>query len=199
MKYSSFVVTVLLFLTSHAMAEQLDGELLYEQNCSACHGQTGQGGTGVPLANRDFQNQVSDVFLANTIKYGRPGRVMPAFSNLSGDQIQAIVQHVRSFSPDSKPLKHDTTPVKGDVARMILYMDVRYEGGSGEPNLTAVNAINTSPDPEHGKCWDRPEWSGWIEPWDSRGIRLPETHGGPDCQRSGIRRRSRRSTGSRCS
>ncbi|MCD4737073.1 MAG: endonuclease [Bacteroidales bacterium] len=48
--------------------------------------------------------------------------------------------------------------VKGDVARMILYMDVRYEGGSGEPNLTAVNAINTSPDPEHGRLNTLLEW-----------------------------------------
>ncbi|MBN1338312.1 MAG: endonuclease [Bacteroidales bacterium] len=41
--------------------------------------------------------------------------------------------------------------VKGDVARMILYMDVRYEGNSGEPDLTAVDAVNTSPAPEHGR------------------------------------------------
>lgn len=41
--------------------------------------------------------------------------------------------------------------VKGDVARMILYMDVRYEGGAGEPDLTAVDAVNTSPAPEHGR------------------------------------------------
>lgn len=48
--------------------------------------------------------------------------------------------------------------VKGDVARMILYMDVRYEGGSGEPDLTAVDAINTSPYPEHGRLSAMLEW-----------------------------------------
>ncbi len=41
--------------------------------------------------------------------------------------------------------------VKGDVARMILYMDVRYEGDNAELDLTAVNAVNTSPAPEHGR------------------------------------------------
>lgn len=41
--------------------------------------------------------------------------------------------------------------VKGDVARMILYMDVRYEGTGGELDLSAVDMVNTSPDPEHGR------------------------------------------------
>jgi endonuclease I len=41
--------------------------------------------------------------------------------------------------------------VKGDVARMILYMDVRYEGDNNELDLVAVDAVNTSPAPEHGR------------------------------------------------
>ena len=34
---------------------------------------------------------------------------------------------------------------------MIFYMAVRYEGGSGEPDLEVVDQVNTYPDPEHGK------------------------------------------------
>lgn len=44
--------------------------------------------------------------------------------------------------------------VKGDVARMIFYMEVRYEGDeSGEPDLEMVDYINSSPskEPYHGK------------------------------------------------
>jgi len=48
--------------------------------------------------------------------------------------------------------------VKGDVARMIFYMAVRYEGGSGEPDLEVVDYVNTSPDPEHGKFSTLYEW-----------------------------------------
>lgn len=48
--------------------------------------------------------------------------------------------------------------VKGDVARIILYMDVRYEGTSGELDLTAVDQINTSPAPEHGRLSTLLEW-----------------------------------------
>ncbi|MFC0525572.1 endonuclease [Pontibacillus salicampi] len=34
--------------------------------------------------------------------------------------------------------------VKGDVARMVFYMAVRYEGGSGEPDLEVANYTGTS-------------------------------------------------------
>ena len=48
--------------------------------------------------------------------------------------------------------------VKGDVARMILYMDVRYEGDNGELDLIVVDAVNTSPAPEHGKLGTLLDW-----------------------------------------
>lgn len=50
--------------------------------------------------------------------------------------------------------------VKGDVARMILYMDVRYEGDNGEPDLVAVDYVNSSPnkEPRHGKLSTLLEW-----------------------------------------
>ena len=41
--------------------------------------------------------------------------------------------------------------VKGDVARIIFYMAVRYEGENGEPDLEVVDEVNTSPAPKHGK------------------------------------------------
>lgn len=43
--------------------------------------------------------------------------------------------------------------VKGDVARMIFYMAVRYEGENYEPDLELVDTINdrTSKEPVHGR------------------------------------------------
>ena len=40
--------------------------------------------------------------------------------------------------------------VKGDIARILFYMDVRYEGDEGEPDLTVVEEVNTFPNPEIG-------------------------------------------------
>lgn len=50
--------------------------------------------------------------------------------------------------------------VKGDVARMIFYMAVRYEGGSGEPDLEMVNYIPSSPngEPNHAKKSTLLQW-----------------------------------------
>ena len=47
---------------------------------------------------------------------------------------------------------------KGDVARMIFYMDVRYEG-NGEIDLTVVDQVNTFPNPLHGKLSSLYEWN----------------------------------------
>lgn len=50
--------------------------------------------------------------------------------------------------------------VKGDVARMIFYMVVRYEGGSGEPDLELTNTLqsNTSQLPLHATLNTLLDW-----------------------------------------
>ncbi|MCB2207408.1 MAG: endonuclease [Bacteroidetes bacterium] len=56
--------------------------------------------------------------------------------------------------------------VKGDVARMVFYMDVRYEGDNGELDLTVVDAVNTAPAPELGKLSVLLEWHQQDPPDD---------------------------------
>ncbi len=101
------------FLITGIRAAENSGEVLYHQHCSACHGISGKGGTGVPLANRDFQSQVSDHYLFNTIRNGRPGRVMPAYPMLGDSEINQIVKHIRGFSKAESP-KHDSMLVRGN-------------------------------------------------------------------------------------
>ena len=48
--------------------------------------------------------------------------------------------------------------VKGDIARMIFYMSVRYEGDNGEPDLEVVDWVNSAPEPEHGKYSALYQW-----------------------------------------
>ena len=54
--------------------------------------------------------------------------------------------------------------VKGDVARMIFYMATRYEGGDGVPDLEVVDAVNTSPNPQHGKLSQLILWNNQDPP-----------------------------------
>ncbi len=60
--------------------------------------------------------------------------------------------------------------VKGDVARMIFYMAVRYEGDSGEVDLELNEYVNNGSAPYHGKISVLLEWHA-EDPVDSREIR----------------------------
>lgn len=103
-------------LFSSSLLAAPDGMALYEENCAACHGSEGKGGVGVPLALPAFQHTVDDDFLHKSIRYGRPGRVMPAFRFLSDAEVDAIVGHIRSWVP-GKPIKLSKKPIKGDIKR----------------------------------------------------------------------------------
>ncbi|WP_143318508.1 endonuclease [Clostridium sp. HBUAS56017] len=61
--------------------------------------------------------------------------------------------------------KHDSDSweprdsVKGDIARMLFYMAVRYEGGNGEPDLELVNQVNNGTAPNFGKLSTLLKWN----------------------------------------
>ncbi len=56
--------------------------------------------------------------------------------------------------------------VKGDVARMIFYMAVRYEGENGEPDLEVVDYVGTGTQPKHGKLSTLLQWNTQDPPDD---------------------------------
>ncbi|MEN8108860.1 MAG: c-type cytochrome [Pseudomonadota bacterium] len=93
-----------------------DGARLFSEHCAVCHGDKGNGGVGTPLALPSFLASVDDKFLRETIRHGRPGRVMPAFPKLSNAQLDALVRHIRGWSKQPPPVFSDA-PVKGNVSR----------------------------------------------------------------------------------
>jgi len=133
-----FFTLILAFFISLPVSADENGAALYAENCAACHGNQGTGGVGVPLALPDFQYAISDQFLERSIRHGRPGRVMPAFKNLSDAQVKAIIRHIRSWAP-GKPIRHPSIKVSGDpVKGRALYMKncanchgEKGEGGKG--------------------------------------------------------------------
>jgi endonuclease I len=70
-----------------------------------------------------------------------------------------------SAVPEASLSKYDSDSfeprpaVKGDVARMIFYMAVRYEGTDGFPNLELNNSVNNGTAPYHGKLSVLKAWS----------------------------------------
>jgi len=98
----------------YAEQSKQQGAQLYSTHCAACHGQHGQGGVGVPLALPDFQYGVTNDYLTKTIRMGRPGRVMPAFSQLKQSEVNAIIKHIRSWAP-GKPFKYSNKKINADI------------------------------------------------------------------------------------
>lgn len=111
-----FAVTILLFLFFSPLASASDGEQLYIDNCSICHGHEGTGGVGIPLALKSFLNQASDDYLRKTIRLGRPGRIMPSFYRLSDTEIEQIIHYIRSWRPQQAPT-WEQSAINGDPAK----------------------------------------------------------------------------------
>jgi cytochrome c oxidase cbb3-type subunit 3 len=115
-----------------------EGDKLFQRNCAACHGSTGEGGVGVPIALPAFIDSVDDVYLGKTIRLGRPGRVMPAFTHFSDHEIDAIVAYMRTWTGHQPP-PYGADPVRGSALRGAqLYQTncaachgARGEGGHG--------------------------------------------------------------------
>jgi mono/diheme cytochrome c family protein len=84
-----------------------DGATLFGTFCAACHGPKGEGlrypgTTPFPaIGNPDFLSVASDQLIAETIRQGRPGRRMPAWSESEGglrsEEIQSLVSYIRSL------------------------------------------------------------------------------------------------------
>jgi mono/diheme cytochrome c family protein len=79
----------------------LDFATLYNENCSACHGENGQNGPSLDLANPVYQMIVDDASLKKWITNGMPGTEMPAFGKSAGgflteQQVDALVAGMRA-------------------------------------------------------------------------------------------------------
>ena len=108
------VASCLVFLGIPAAAGP-DGEQLYQRHCVVCHDEQGLGGIGLPLSGSKANDFTFD-YLFNTVRYGRPGRVMPAFDFLSDAQVSAIVFYLQSWRDNAVIQAVETTAIAGDAA-----------------------------------------------------------------------------------
>ena len=110
------VAFVLPWLTMAAAQAAPGGDTLYSRHCAACHGEDGKGGIGTPLSLPSFLATIDDEYLRRSIRYGRPGRVMPAFTQFSDREVDEIVKHIRGWHKGPIP-SYARTPVRGNVPR----------------------------------------------------------------------------------
>ncbi|MDH5600087.1 MAG: c-type cytochrome [Gammaproteobacteria bacterium] len=134
LKYYFVISTFLLSAISPLYASDKNGEKLYSTHCSACHGANGHGGVGVPLALPDFQYGVTNDYLEKSIRLGRPGRIMPAFTNLADDEVKAIIKHIRTWAP-GRPFKYSNKTINGNIkngATLYARKCAACHGANGE-------------------------------------------------------------------
>ena len=83
-----------------ATVQQQDpGVRLFAENCAACHGTFGEGGSGPDLTNILWQSEVSDSELDRIIGNGVRGTAMPAFGEkLDASARQALIRQIRTLT-----------------------------------------------------------------------------------------------------
>jgi len=121
-------------LAMPVMASGPDGEALFKTNCVVCHRGGGEGSIGLPLKKTKFST-LSDNYLFQTMRHGRPGRIMPAFDRLSDAQVNAIVGYLRVWSGTPSFEDNDVTingnPEKGKKLFAGYCANCHGEAGKG--------------------------------------------------------------------
>jgi len=75
----------------------MDFKVLFQQNCSGCHGAEGQEGPGRNLSDTEYLALIPKETLRSVIEKGRPGTAMPPFALADGGplyppQVNALVE-----------------------------------------------------------------------------------------------------------
>jgi mono/diheme cytochrome c family protein len=93
----------------------LNPVVLFNQNCSGCHGADGRDGPAMMLSDPVYLALVDDETLRTIISKGRPGTAMSAFAQKEGgmltdDQVNAIIRGMRERWSKPNALGGDIAP-----------------------------------------------------------------------------------------
>ena len=95
---------------------------LYATNCSGCHGPDGRMGPAPPLNDPLFLSIVPSDVIERVIRDGRPGTLMPAFSQVKGGmlnsrQLSILASELRSHWLPGGPKKDHLPPYMANQKR----------------------------------------------------------------------------------
>ena len=165
----------------------LDPVVLFNQNCSGCHGTDGQNGPAIALSDPVYLAIVDDNTMRSTISRGRPGTAMSAFAQKEGgmltdEQINAIVRGVRERWSKPGVLAGVTTPPyaaevagnaqRGEATYARFCASCHGSGAAGGPKAGSVtNGAYLSLISDQGlrtivitgrPDFDAPDWRGNV-------------------------------------
>ncbi len=126
----------------------LDFATLYQENCSACHGEHGRMGVAISLANPAYLSFAGAANLQRITASGVPGTLMPPFSRASGgmltDQQIAVLTHgmidlwgkpspLASLSPIAYTATLQGVPTHGAKLFSLTCSQCHGADGTGSP------------------------------------------------------------------
>ena len=93
----------------------LDPVVLFNRNCSGCHGADGKHGPAMMLSDPVYLAIVDDDALRSVVSKGRPGTAMSAFAQKEGgmltdEQVNAIIRGIRARWSKPNALGGDVAP-----------------------------------------------------------------------------------------
>lgn len=82
------------------------GAVLWEFDCSSCHGVTGEGDTAPALNSQQFLQSATDEQIHQLVSVGIPGTQMSAYSQdfagpLTSEQIKAVTAYMRAWEDEA--------------------------------------------------------------------------------------------------
>ncbi len=151
-----------IFKLSDADPDNADNVILVYTGRSEDNGNYGTGGNYI---NREHVWAKSHGFNYIPPMYGDAHNLKPSDASVNQDKSNKDFDNGGTQHPEATGCYYTEytwearDEVKGDIARIIFYMSTRYEGENGESDLEVVDAINTSPLPEHGRLSTLLEWN----------------------------------------
>jgi mono/diheme cytochrome c family protein len=131
----------------------LDFNVLYAENCSACHGADGRGGASIALADPVYLAIPDRDAMHKVVAKGVPGTSMPAFADsdggmLTGKQIDVIVDEIRKrwskpgildgANPPPYAAQSSGNVQKGEAAYGKFCASCHGTSGQGGPKGSAI-------------------------------------------------------------
>ncbi|HEX9676621.1 MAG TPA: c-type cytochrome [Anaerolineales bacterium] len=123
------------------------GEGLYVENCSACHGERGEGLVGPPLNSRELLRNTPDGVLFGLIRTGVPGTNMPAWGQSLGgpftdEQVGQLTAFIRAWEPTAPQIvveQRIPDPVRGATLFESTCFVCHGQNGRGTEIAPAIN------------------------------------------------------------
>ncbi len=92
------------------------GAQVFGQLCAQCHGPGGEGGIGPSLSDEAWQASYSDQEIFDAIELGHEATAMISWGEiLSTEQVQQLVEHIRSLSGEGPPPSAGVPTFEADV------------------------------------------------------------------------------------